>query len=126
MKEILLPALCGFLTGILSAWGVGGGTLLLLCMTLFLQVEQRTAQIINLIYFLPTAGVSLLVHWRRGYLDGPTWRAGALPGALAAAAAAGAALFLDPRWLRKPFGVYLLWAGLSMLVKLWLGRLSKG
>ena len=30
MTDWLLPALAGFGTGILSAWGVGGGTLLLL------------------------------------------------------------------------------------------------
>ena len=36
MKAYVLPALAGFLTGILSAWGIGGGTLLLLVMTLFL------------------------------------------------------------------------------------------
>ena len=40
MKAYVLPALAGFLTGILSAWGIGGGTLLLLVMTLFLGVDQ--------------------------------------------------------------------------------------
>ena len=40
MTDWLLPALAGFGTGILSAWGVGGGTLLLLLMTLFLGVDQ--------------------------------------------------------------------------------------
>ena len=118
MTELLLPALCGFLTGILSAWGVGGGTLLLLCMTLLLQVDQRTAQVINLIYFLPTAGVSLLFHRKKGYVDGPVRRAAALPGVLAAAGAAALSLFLDPSLLHRPFGVYLLWAGISMLRRL--------
>ena len=56
MTDWLLPALAGFGTGILSAWGVGGGTLLLLLMTLFLGVDQTQAQGINLLYFLPTAG----------------------------------------------------------------------
>ena len=53
MTAWLLPLAVGFATGILSAWGVGGGTLLLLCMTLLLGVDQRTAQTINLLYFLP-------------------------------------------------------------------------
>ena len=44
MTAWLLPLAVGFATGILSAWGVGGGTLLLLCMTLLLGVDQRTAQ----------------------------------------------------------------------------------
>ena len=62
MTVWLLPLAVGFATGILSAWGVGGGTLLLLCMTLLLGVDQRTAQTINLLYFLPTAGMGLLSH----------------------------------------------------------------
>ena len=49
MTAWLLPRAVGFATGILSAWGVGGGTLLLLCMTLLLGVDQRTAQTINLL-----------------------------------------------------------------------------
>ncbi|MFR6086085.1 MAG: hypothetical protein ACLUIX_01870 [Oscillospiraceae bacterium] len=31
-------------------------------MTLLLGVDQRTAQTINLLYFLPTAGMGLLSH----------------------------------------------------------------
>ena len=45
MTDWLLPALAGFGTGILSAWGVGGGTLLLLLMTLFLGVDQTQAPV---------------------------------------------------------------------------------
>ena len=68
MTAWLLPLAVGFATGILSAWGVGGGTLLLLCMTLLLGVDQRTAQTINLLYFLPTAGMGLLSHGKSGLL----------------------------------------------------------
>ena len=109
----------GFGTGILSAWGVGGGTLLLLCMTLFLGVEQREAQAINLLFFLPTAGVSLFFHARNGYLDKEVWRRAALPGAGAALAAALLALRWDPRLLRIPFGLFLLYAGASLLWSTW-------
>ena len=68
MTAWVLPLLVGTATGILSAWGVGGGTLLLLVMTLFLGVNQRTAQGINLLFFLPTAASALVCHWRGGYL----------------------------------------------------------
>ena len=44
MTDWLLPFLCGLGASVISAWGVGGGTLLLLVMTLFLGVDQRTAQ----------------------------------------------------------------------------------
>ena len=119
MRTWLLPMAFGFATGILSAWGVGGGTLLLLCMTLFLGVEQREAQAINLLFFLPTAGISLLFHGKNGYLDGPVWRRAALPGAAASLLAALLSLRWDPRLLRIPFGLFLLYAGASLLWKAW-------
>ena len=122
MREILLPVLCGLGTGILSAWGVGGGTLLLLCMTLFLGVDQRSAQAINLLFFLPTAGVSLLFHRKNGYLDRATVKTAALPGALAALAGALATLRLDAETLRTPFGIFLLYAGGSLLWRTWRGK----
>ena len=71
----MLPALAGFFTGILSAWGIGGGTLLLLVMSLFLGVDQITAQGINLLYFLPTAAMALVQHRKNGLLDAPSWAA---------------------------------------------------
>lgn len=111
MKEILLPAIFGFGAGILSAWGIGGGTLLLLCMTLFLGVEQSLAQQINLLFFLPTALLSLPTHRKNGYLKPDILRA-AIPagvgGAVAGALLLGA---VDITLLRKPFGVFLLIAG---------------
>ena len=88
MTDWLLPFLCGLGAAVISAWGVGGGTLLLLVMTLFLGVDQRTAQGINLLFFLPTAISALLCHWQKGYLDTPTWKAAvpvAVPAALAGA-----------------------------------------
>ena len=59
MTDWLLPFLCGLGAAVISAWGVGGGTLLLVVMTMKIGVDQRTAQGINLLYFLPTAAVSL-------------------------------------------------------------------
>ena len=117
MTDWLLPALAGFGTGILSAWGVGGGTLLLLLMTLFLGVDQTQAQGINLLYFLPTAGMSLLEHRKNGYLDREVMRAAIPLGTLAALAAAWAATSVDITVFRKPFGVFLLWAGANMLLQ---------
>ena len=100
MTDWIIPFLCGLGASILSAWGVGGGTLLLLVMTLFLDVDQRTAQGINLLFFLPTAASALVCHARGGYLDKPTLKS-AVPLAVAV--------------LRKPFGVYLLLSGVSLL-----------
>ena len=115
MTDWVLPFLCGLGASVISAWGVGGGTLLLLVMTLFLGVDQRTAQGINLLFFLPTALSALVCHIRGGYRDKPTLRAAVPPAVVCAAIGAWAATAVDVAVLRKPFGVYLLLSGVCLL-----------
>lgn len=111
----LIPFLCGLGTSIISAWGVGGGTLLLLIMTLLLGVDQRTAQGINLLFFLPTAASALISHWKSGYLDKSTLK-NAIPFALIAAViGAWISTAIDVELLRKPFGIYLIFSGISLI-----------
>ena len=119
MIDWLIPFLCGLGAAVISAWGVGGGTLLLLVMTLFLDIDQRTAQGINLLFFLPTAVSALLCHAKSGYLDKPTLKAAVPAAVLAAAAGAWLATAVDVELLRKPFGIYLLISGISLL---WPGK----
>ena len=115
MKALLLAAV-GFGAGILSAWGVGGGTLLLLAMTLFLGMDPQTARGINLLFFLPTAATALVLHAKQGSLDLPTLKH-SVPWAIPAAMlGAWIATSVDTESMRRPFGVYLL---LSALLLLW-------
>ena len=92
-----------------------GGTLLLLMMTLFLGVDQRTAQGINLLFFLPTAASSLYCHRKNGYLDAPTMKSAVPPAIALALLGAWIATAIDVELLRKPFGVYLLFSGGSLI-----------
>ena len=100
---------------VISAWGVGGGTLLLVVMTLLLGVDQRTAQGINLLFFLPTAAGALWCHWKNGCLDRPTLRAAVPAAVLLGISGAWVATAVDVELLRRPFGVYLLLSGVSLL-----------
>lgn len=115
MRDWFLPLLAGFGTGILSAWGVGGGTLLLLIMTLFFGVDHTAAQGINLLYFLPTAGISLFFHRKNGLLDKAAIRQAVPAGLVTAAAAVWLATTVDVDILRKPFGIFLLFTGVMAL-----------
>ena len=116
MTDWLLPFVTALAAGVLSSWGVGGGTLLLVAMTLLLGVEQLEAQAINLLFFLPTAGAGLFFHRKNGLLDRQVWRQAALPGAAVSLAAALAASAVDTGLLGKPFGLFLLWSGGTMLL----------
>ena len=117
MVAWVAPCLFALATGVLSSWGVGGGTLLLVCMNLFLGVEHREAQAINLLFFLPTAGISLFFHRKNGFLDKEVWRQAAIPGTIASLAGALLATAVDVSLLRRPFGVFLLYSGASMLLR---------
>lgn len=113
MRAVVLLAV-SFGAGILSAWGIGGGTLLLLVLTLGFGVEQETAQGVNLLYFLPTAAAGLWFHRRRGLLEGALVRQAVPWGLVTAAAGAWAATVVDTGLLRRALGVLLLWAGVSL------------
>ena len=99
MMEWMIPILAGALTGILSGFGIGGGTLLLIYMTSFAGVPQNLAQGVNLLYFLPTAATALPAHIKNGYVDRT------------------AATGLDVHLLRRCFGVYLLYVGVTELFR---------
>lgn len=107
----------GLATGVLSGFGVGGGTLLLIYMTALAGVPQDLAQGINLLYFLPTAALALPAHLKNGYVEKgvllPAISAGLLTAALAAWIATGLELAL----LHRLFGYFLLYVGLSELFR---------
>ena len=115
LTEYLVPFLAGAITGILSGFGVGGGTLLLVYMTTFAGVEQRLAQGLNLLYFIPAALLALPSHVKNGYIEKQALIP-AIPAGLACAAlAAWLATGLEVGLLRKLFGVFLILIGVREL-----------
>ena len=52
----------GLLAGIAASMGFGGGFVLIIYMTAFAGIDQVTAQGVNLLFFLPVAAVSLVIH----------------------------------------------------------------
>ena len=116
MSQWLLPLAAGFGAGILSGFGVGGGTLLLVSMTVFAALDQHLAQGINLLYFLPAGLMALPAHWKNGYIHRPALLPAIAGGLACAALAAWAATALDVAALRRIFGAFLILVGLSELL----------
>lgn len=113
----LIAALAGAVTGVLSGFGVGGGSLLLIYMTSFAAVPQDLAQGINLLYFLPTAAAALPAHFKNGCVEKKALLPAILAGLAGTALAAWAATSLDVELLRKCFGGFLLAIGLRELFR---------
>ena len=108
---LLVGTVLGFLAGI----GVGGGSLLILWLTLVLGMEQSQAGILNLLFFLPSALVASLFRWKQGALQIRQ----VLPAIIAGCIAAGIFSFLgktmDIGLLKKLFGILLLITGVREL-----------
>lgn len=112
LESIPVCILVGTVLGFLSGMGIGGGSLLILWLTGVLAMEQRAAQGINLLFFLPAAIAAIFFHGRQGKVN---WKA-ALPAIAVGVAAAGLcawlATSLDAHGLKKYFGVLLILIGL--------------
>lgn len=60
--------LAGIVSGIFGGLGMGGGTLLIPILTIFLNFDQKLSQGINLLSFLVMALFSIYIHYRNGYI----------------------------------------------------------
>ena len=116
VTQWILPLLAGTVTGVLSGFGVGGGTLLLVYMTVFAGLDQHLAQGINLLYFLPAGLMALPAHWKNGYVDREALLPAVGAGLALAALAAWGATALDVGILRKCFGAFLVVIGAMELL----------
>ena len=116
MTDWLLPFLCGLGAAVISAWGVGGGTLLLLVMTLFLGVDQRMAQGINLLFFVPIILLSVGIHLKNKLIDVKTSLLCAAIGAGATVGGFYLGRALDNEILRSVFAAFIILAGAKDLL----------
>jgi len=113
LMDWLIPFGVGAATGVLSGFGVGGGTLLLVYLTAVMGMEQRLAQGINLLYFLPAAALALPNHWKNGYIEKKVLLPAISAGLLCAGIAAWIAAGMDTGMLRKCFGGFLAAVGVG-------------
>lgn len=98
----------GFLTGL----GVGGGSLLILWLTMALGMDPQTARGINLLFFLPAAFIASLYRWRQGTLPLPKLLPAIIAGCAGAAFCAWLSSRMDTALLKKLFGGLLVLTGL--------------
>ena len=116
MTGWLIPLAVGAATGVLSGFGVGGGTLLLVYLTAVAGVDQHLAQGINLLYFLPAGLLALPAHIKNGYVEKKALLPSIAAGLTCAALCAWAATGLEADLLRKLFGGFLILIGLRELL----------
>ena len=108
--------LIGLVLGYLSGLGIGGGSLLILWLTLVAGVQDKAAQVINLIFFLAAAGSVSILRLKKGTLQLREVLPGILAGCLSALVFSFLGQRLDQSVARKLFGAVLLLTGLRELL----------
>lgn len=112
---MLIHILVGLLLGTLAGLGTGGGSLLVLWLTLVEGLGQPTARTINLMFFLPCALITGLLHWRQGKLPFKKILLPAVSGCVTAAVFTLWGKNIDTEQLQKLFGVLLIYTGIREL-----------
>lgn len=109
---IIVSTALGFLAGI----GVGGGSLLVLWLTLILGMDHSEARILNLLFFLPSAVIASIFRWKQGKLDMRRIFPAVICGCAAAAVGSILSLRIDLGLLKKLFGGILVLTGIREIL----------
>ena len=116
LESIWISLPVSVILGLLSGLGTGGGSLLILWLTVVLGMDPRTARVINLLFFLPAALVSTLLRWKQSVLDLKAILPAILAGCAGAVAGAWIGTILDLAILEKLFGGLLIFTGIRELL----------
>ena len=105
--EYVYFALAGLAGGLLGGMGMGGGTVLIPLLSIFMNVDQHAAQALNLISFLPMAVVALVIHFKNGLVEYKKSLFVIVPALLFAVLGCFAAKNTEGELLGKLFGGFL-------------------
>ncbi len=112
----MLTAIIGFLSGILGGMGVGGGMILIPAARMFLDLDQQTAQSLNLFCFIPSSLCALVIHIKNKKIDFKTALPVILSGIPFAILGAYLSTKLSSELLSRLFGVFILIFGIKEIV----------
>ena len=103
----MLEILTGIISGIVSGTGMGGGTILILVLSVFIGIDQHIAQATNLVFFVPTSIAAIIVSIKEKLID---WKTGipiAIAGIIGAIVGAQISTKMNVNLLKKIFGLFL-------------------
>lgn len=115
LNSSVIAIFVGILLGYLAGLGIGGGSLLILYLTLVLKMDSPSARAINLMFFITAAGSVSLFRWKKGTLDIKTILPAVISGCLTAALFSFLSNVIDRTLAQKLFGGLLLITGLREL-----------
>ena len=115
LESFPVMLIVGTVLGFLSGLGIGGGSLLILWLTMVLHTDPQAARSINLLFFIPSALIACALRIKQGNLKVKPLLPAIIAGCTAAAVFSWISSILNVEILKKLFGIILLAAGLREL-----------
>lgn len=103
----MFEILSGGISGIISALGMGGGTILIVILSIFLGLEQHKAQATNVVFFIPTSITAIIMNIKNKTIKWDIAKIICPFGIIGAVIGAVISINLDTQTLRKLYGIFL-------------------
>ncbi len=111
----IFTVVASFVSGLLCSMGFGGGSVLIIFLTSFMNINQKEAQGINLFFFIPCALYSVMKYRKESLIDKKLFKPFTVCGLIGVAAGYAVINFLPGDFLRKIFGAFLIITGVKDL-----------
>jgi len=113
--SVVYAILAAIASGILGAMGMGGGGILMIYLTLFVGIDHAVSQGINLLFFIPSAIIAIIIYLKKKLIDLKIAIPFAIAGVFGALGGSYISGMLNSNILSKMFGVFLLYIGVREL-----------
>ncbi|MFI3227467.1 MAG: sulfite exporter TauE/SafE family protein [Clostridia bacterium] len=111
----MINVLVGTLMGIISGFGIGGGSIFIIYLTMLLGIEQLTAQGINLVYFLFCATPAVILHIKHRLVNTKAMLFCSVSGIATSIFSSNLANSINIDILKRIFGVFLIYIGIKLV-----------
>ncbi len=112
----ILNAVFSFVSGALSSMGFGGGTVLIIFLTLFLSYPQTKAQGINLMFYVISTFIPVIIYCKNKLIDKKRVLTLGLGGALGIGIGYLLMDKIPTEYLSKLFGGFVIIVGIKGII----------
>lgn len=100
-----MEILFGIISGVISSLGMGGGTVLIMLLNIFKNIDQHLIQGTNMVFFIPTSIISIIIN--RKNIDYKISKIIVISGVIGAVIGSILSFKINSGSLKKYFGIFL-------------------